>query len=198
MLINKIKTGHSILENALKLYMSKNDCDDLQCLFDKNKTSTQITSEFASVLQGAKICTKSRNVCKEHSIKDNSPSYKVDGKWASSDAITPYGRGLITLPNGIQYNILQYSECPRENTKIIRDEYGYDTGEREQYTTYVCTYIYMDVNNIKGPNQRGADIYVYTVYTYSKDTLEQDSYLKNILSNNEIKYTKYNLGDDVK
>lgn len=178
--------------------MSKNDCDDLQCLFDKNKTYTEITSEFASVLQGAKICTNSRNVCKEHNIKDNSPSYKVDGKWAPSNAITTYGRGLITLPNGIQYNILQYSECPREMTKIIRDEYGYDTGEREQYTTYDCTYIFMDVNNIKGPNQRGVDIFTYTVYTYSKDTLGQDSYLKNILSNNEIKYTKYNFGDDVK
>lgn len=37
-LVNKVKQGHSLLINSLQLYMAKNNCTDILCLFDTNKS----------------------------------------------------------------------------------------------------------------------------------------------------------------
>ena len=55
-LVTKVKQGHSLLMNAIQLYMAQNNCINALCLFDTKKTSEQVAAELGTVLKGAKLC----------------------------------------------------------------------------------------------------------------------------------------------
>ena len=197
-LVNKVKQGHSLLINSLQLYMAKNNCTDILCLFDTNKSSDEVAKELASIMKNAKVCTAaegSNKFCKNYSVKSNTPSYKVDGKYEATEGITSTGR--IFLPNGIIFRIIQRPECIYEIEHIVRDENGVATGETitQQYNR--CAEIYIDVNNIEEPNQLGADVFKYEIPSDGKIKSTMQNLLNNVLLYNKLEYTPYNIGDPV-
>ncbi len=165
------------------------------CLFDTKKSSDEVAAELATVLRKAKICNTgdSSKYCKYYEVKSNTPDMKVDGVYVAGDSF----KGKIYLQNGISINITQLSQCPRTVESIVRDENGYDTGERIQYTSHRCAYLYLDVNNIEGPNQFGADVYRYDVEDTGKIVPYSEKLLNNVLLYNKLEYTPYNIGDPV-
>ena len=193
-MVTKVKQAHSQLMNAIQLYVAKNNCQNMLCLFDTNKTSDEVIAELATVVRKAKVCKEgdTEKACKYYSLKDNKPSYKVDGVYASGDGITTNGR--MYLPNGMIFQVRQRSQCPRTLETIIRDENGYEIDRIEQIS-HSCAVVYFDVNNTQGPNQFGADVYRYDV----QDTGEivPSKLLNNALLYNKIEYTPYNIGDPV-
>ena len=193
-MVTKVKQAHSQLMNAIQLYVAKNNCQNMLCLFDTNKTSDEVIAELATVVRKAKVCKEgdTEKACKYYSLKDNKPSYKVDGVYASGDGITTNGR--MYLPNGMIFQVRQGSQCPRTLETIIRDENGYEI-DRVETVSHTCAFVYFDVNNTQGPNQFGADVYRYDV----KDTGEivPSKLLNNALLYNKIEYTPYNIGDPV-
>ena len=193
-MVTKVKQAHSQLMNAIQLYVAKNNCQNMLCLFDTNKTSDEVIAELATVVRKAKVCKEgdTEKACKYYSLKDNKPSYKVDGVYASGDGITTNGR--MYLPNGMIFQVRQASQCPHTLETIIRDENGYEI-DRVETVSHTCAFVYFDVNNTQGPNQFGADVYRYDV----KDTGEivPSKLLNNALLYNKIEYTPYNIGDPV-
>lgn len=194
-LVSQVKQAHSQLINAIQLYVAKNNCTNMLCLFDTKKTSDEVAAELATVIKSAKICKAAdaaEKYCKYYGLKENTPSYKVDGVYASADGITTAGR--IYLPNGTIFAIRQQSVCPRTIVSIIRDENGYEIGRIES-VSHICAYVYVDINNIQGPNQFGADVYRYNVDDNGE--LLTNSLLNNALLYNKIEYTPYEIGDPV-
>lgn len=197
-MVNKIKLAHSQLHNAIQFYIAQNNCANSFCLFDTNKTSYDVAAELATVISGAKVCTPAtynEKYCTNYIIKSNTP-YIVDGVYERGDSMDY--RGRIVLPNGILIRITQQAECERTREYIIRDEFGYDTGERRTETFYTCAYIYVDVNNIEEPNQLGADIYRYDVKENGKIEPFNPSLINSVMLKNKLNYTPYNIGDPVR
>ncbi len=193
-MVTKVKQAHSQLMNAIQLYVAKNNCQNMLCLFDTNKTSDEVIAELATVVRKAKVCKEgdTEKACKYYGLKDNKPSYKVDGVYASSDGITTNGR--MYLPNGMIFQVRQGSQCPRTLETIIRDENGYEI-DRVETVSHTCAFVYFDVNNTQGPNQFGADVYRYSVQDTGK--IVPSKLLNNALLYNKIEYTPYNIGDPV-
>lgn len=54
-LVNKVKEAHSLLMNAVQLYIAKNYCINSLCLFDTNKTSDKVAYELSTVLKMRKF-----------------------------------------------------------------------------------------------------------------------------------------------
>ncbi len=54
-LVNKVKEAHSLLMNAVQLYIAKNNCINSLCLFDTNKTSDKVAYELSTVLKMRKF-----------------------------------------------------------------------------------------------------------------------------------------------
>ena len=195
-MVTKVKQGHSQLMNAIQLYVAQNNCANMLCLFDTKKSSDEVASELATVLKKAKVCTDNdttEKYCKNYQVKSNTPNSKVDGVYIAGDSF----KGNIYLQNGISIHIRQASQCPRVVEYVVRDENGYDTGERVQYTSHTCAFIYLDVNNIDGPNQSGADVYRYDVKDTGKIVPYSEKLLNNALLYNKLEYTPYNIGDPV-
>ena len=194
-MVTKIKQGHSQLTNAIQLYVAQNNCANMLCLFDTKKSSDEVASELTTVLRKAKVCTANdttEKYCKYYALKSNTPSYKIDGVYASPDGMGTSGR--IYLPNGIIFRVAQNSQCPRMVEQIVRDENGIEI-DRVQVLSHTCANIYLDVNNIDKPNQFGADVYRYTVDDDGK--LNVSEFINNALLYNKIEYTPYNIGDPV-
>ena len=202
-MVNKAKLAHSQLNNALKLYAATNDCyGDILCLFNTNKTSDEVAQDFSTVLKGSKVCnpnivkSKRDKYCKDSiKIKDQKNPYKVDGAYEASDAIGIDGR--IILSNGMIYKIAQRSSCYTEAEHVVRDEYGFDTGERSYYTSDSCAVIYIDTNGLTPPNQYGRDIFRYNI-SVTGQIISYGNMIDPILKENKLgKYVEYNLGDTV-
>ena len=79
----------------------------------------------------------------------------------------------------------------------MRDENGYLTGETIQLVSHNCAHVYVDVNNLAGPNQFGADVYRYNVLDSGKIEPSDKKLLNNALLYNKIEYTPYEIGDHV-
>ncbi len=196
-MVSKVKQAHSQLMNAIQLYVAQNNCQNILCLFDTKKTSDEVAAELATVIRKAQVCTSadaSKKYCKYYSLKNNKPTYKVDGVYAASDGMTTAGR--IYLPNGMIFGIRQRSECPSIDVSIIRDENGYEINRVETVKS-TCAYVYIDINNIQGPNQFGADVHRYDVKLTGKIEPYYKDLLNNALLYNKIEYTPYNIGDPV-
>ncbi len=197
-LVSQVKQAHSQLINAIQLYVAKNNCANMLCLFDTKKTSDEVAAELATVIKSAKICKAAdaaEKYCKYYGLKDNTPSYKVDGVYASGDGMTTAGR--IYLPNGIIIRVTQRPQCVTYTDYPVRDENGYLTGETIQLVSHNCAHVYVDVNNLAGPNQFGADVYRYNVLDSGKIEPSDKKLLNNALLYNKIEYTPYEIGDPV-
>ncbi len=196
-MVSKVKQVHSQLMNAIQLYVAKNNCQNMLCLFDTKKTSDEVAAELATVIRKAQVCTSAdtaKKYCKFYEFKDNKPTYKVDGVYASSDGMSRSGR--IYLPNGMIFKVAQRSACPSTYVSIIRDENGYEINRVERVSN-TCAFVYVDINNVQGPNQFGADVYRYDVKLSGKIEPYQKDLLNNALLYNKIEYTPYNIGDPV-
>ncbi len=194
-MVSKVKQAHSQLMNAIQLYVAQNNCQNMLCLFDTKKTSDEVAAELATVIKKAQVCTSAdtaKKYCRYYEFKDNKPTYKVDGVYASSDGMSRSGR--IYLPNGVIFGIRQRSECPSIDVSIIKDENGNEI-DRVETVNNICAYVYIDINNIQGPNQFGADVYRYNVKLTGKIEPYQKDLLNNALLYNKIEYTPYNIGD---
>ena len=194
-MVTKVKQAHSQLMNAIQLYTAKNNCANLLCLFDVNKTSDEVAAELASVLKTAKVCTASNNekYCKYYDIKSNKP-YLKDGVYTTADGIYNYGR--LYLSNGVIFQVKMNTQCVFTYEEIIRDENGNQIGTKP-VTTNNCGYIYVDINNIDEPNQIGADIYRYDIKATGEIVPNNKKLLNNALLYNKIEYTPYNVGDPI-
>ena len=194
-MVTKVKQGHSLLMNAIQLYMAQNNCINALCLFDTKKTSEQVAAELGTVLKGAKLCKAgdTGKFCKTYYYKANQP-IKIDGVYGAGDSLGP--RGRIYLPNGISFQTAQVSECPRTVTSIIRDENGFEI-DRKEVVSEICAYIYMDVNNVEEPNQFGADMYRYDAKISGKVVPTNQKLLNSVLIYNKLEYTPYNIGDPI-
>ena len=194
-MVTKVKQGHSILMNAIQLYMVQNNCINASCLFDTKKTSEQVAAELGKVIKEAKLCKAGDDdkFCQRYYYKGNKP-IKVDGVYGAGDSLL--GTGRIYLPNGISFQFVQKSQCPSIVSNSVRDENGFviDTVESVSDT---CAYIYMDVNNVEEPNQFGADMYRYNAKFSGKVEPMNQKLLNNALIYNKLEYTPYNIGDPV-
>ena len=194
-MVTKVKQAHSQLMNAIQLYVAQNNCQNMLCLFDTKKTSDEVAAELATVLRKAKVCKNgdTEKACKFYSFKSNKP-FIVDGVYAASDGMQTAGR--IYLPNGMIFRVGQLSQCPSTYETIIRDENGYEI-DRVESVSLNCAYVYVDINNIEGPNQFGADVYRYDIEYTGKIEPYDKKLLNNALLYNKIEYTPYNIGDPV-
>ena len=194
----KLKHAHNLLSNSLNLYKAKNNCDDYLCLFDTTKSSAQVAAEFSKVLTAAKLCEGQYDgkYCKYYDIKQNKPSYKVDGVYAPSDSMAYEGR--IYLNNGIIYNIVQFSSCIRTTSTPVIDENGNATDDKVTYEVDSCAMIYFDTNGINPPNQFGVDVIHYKIMSDGKLHCLDENLLNNALLNGKVEYTPYNFGDEPK
>ena len=194
-MVTKVKQAHSQLMNAIQLYVAKNNCQNMLCLFDTKKTSDEVAAELATVLRKAKVCKNgdTEKACKFYSFKSNKP-FIVDGVYSVVDGMGTTGR--IYLPNGMIFRVGQNSQCPSTYETIIRDENGYEI-DRVESVSPNCAYVYVDINNIEGPNQFGADVYRYDIEYTGKIEPYDKKLLNNALLYNKIEYTPYNIGDPV-
>ena len=194
-MVTKVKQGHSILMNAIQLYMVQNNCINASCLFDTKKTSEQVAAELGKVIKEAKLCKAGDDdkFCQRYYYKGNKP-IKVDGVYGAGDSLL--GTGRIYLPNGISFQFVQKSQCPSIVSNSVRDENGFviDTVES---VSEICAYIYMDVNNVEEPNQFGADMYRYNAFISGKVEPMNQKLLNNALIYNKLEYTPYNIGDPI-
>ena len=195
-MVTKVKQAHSQLMNAIRLYIAQNNCVNMLCLFDTKKTTEKVAAELATVLKGAKICETgaSDKQCAIYTIKSNSPILR-DGVYVAGDALPAQGK--IYLQNGVLFALHQNTECIRHYEAIIRDENGYDTGERVPATSDSCARIYFDVNNIQGPNIFGVDVFRYDILSDGKTLPFDEKLLNNVLLYNKIEYTPYNIGESI-
>lgn len=202
-MVNKAKLAYSQLNNALKLYASTNDCyGNILCLYNPNKTNYEIAQDFSTVLRGSKVCnpnlaaSKRDEYCKSYyGIKSQKNPYKVDGQYKAGDSIGVDGR--IVLSNGMFYKITRNTECKYQVEHIIRDEYGFDTGETSIANYDRCMLIYVDTNGLNEPNQWGRDTFGITLSSTGKIGNYQN-YFTYVLKNNKLDdYVNYNLGDTV-
>ena len=196
-LVSQVKQAHSQLINAIQLYVAKNNCTNMLCLFDTKKTSDEVAAELATVIKSAKICKETDaadKYCKYYALKGNTPTI-VDGVYASGDGMTKAGR--IYLPNGMIIRVMQRPQCVTYTDYPVRDENGYPTGETVTYVSHFCAYVYVDVNNLAGPNQFGVDVYRYNVWDTGKIEPSDKKLLNNALLYNKIEYTPYEIGDPV-
>ena len=197
-LVSQVKQAHSQLMNAIQLYVAKNNCTNMLCLFDTKKTSDEVAAELATVIKSAKVCKATdaaEKYCKYYGFKENTPSYKVDGVYASGDGMVTSGR--LYLPNGMLITIKQKTQCVVYYEYPVRDENGYLTGETVTSVSHDCALVYVDVNNLAGPNQFGADVYKYSVLDIGKIEPSDKKLLNNALLYNKIEYTPYEIGDPV-
>ena len=197
-MVSKVKQAHSQLMNAIQLYVAKNNCQNMLCLFDTKKTSDEVAAELATVIRKAQVCTSAdtaKKYCKFYEFKDNKPTYKVDGVYASGDGMVTSGR--LYLPNGMLITIKQKTQCVVYYEYPVRDENGYLTGETVTSVSHDCALVYVDVNNLAGPNQFGADVYKYSVLDTGKIEPSDKKLLNNALLYNKIEYTPYEIGDPV-
>ena len=194
-MVTKVKQAHSQLMNAIQLYVAQNNCQNMLCLFDTKKTSDEVAAELATVLRKAKVCKSgdTEKACRYYSFKSNKP-FIVDGVYAAGDGMGTTGR--IYLPNGMIFRVGQNSQCPSTYETIIRDENGYEI-DRVESVSPNCAYVYVDINNIEGPNQFGADVYRYDIEYTGKIEPYDKKLLNNALLYNKIEYTPYNIGDPV-
>ena len=195
-MVTKVKQAHSQLMNAIQLYVAQNNCVNMLCLFDTKKTTEKVAAELATVLKGAKICETgaSDKQCAAYTIKSNSPILR-DGVYVAGDALPAQGK--IYLQNGVLFALHQNTECIRHYEAIIRDENGYDTGERVPATSDSCARIYFDVNNIQGPNIFGVDVFRYDILSDGKTLPFDEKLLNNVLLYNKVEYTPYNIGESI-
>ncbi len=194
-MVTKVKQAHSQLMNAIQLYVAKNNCQNMLCLFDTKKTSDEVAAELATVLRKAKVCKNgdTEKACRYYGFKSNKP-FIVDGVYSVGDGMGTTGR--IYLPNGMIFRVGQNSQCPSTYETIIRDENGYEI-DRVESVSPNCAYVYVDINNIEGPNQFGADVYRYDIEYTGKIEPYDKKLLNNALLYNKIEYTPYNIGDPV-
>ena len=193
-MVTKVKQAHSQLINAIQLYVAKNNCTNMLCLFDTKKTSDEVAAELATVIKSAKICKETDaadKYCKYYALKGNTPTI-VDGVYASGDGMTKAGR--IYLPNGMIIRVMQRPQCVTYTDYPVRDENGYPTGETVTYVSHFCAYVYVDVNNLAGPNQFGVDVYRYNVWDTGKIEPYDKKLLNNALLYNKIEYTPFEIG----
>lgn len=196
--INRAKQAYSIMNNAINLYVAQNNCPNMLCLFDVNKTSDEVAAELAKVVKTARLCKDKDSkdlYCKIYHIKPNKPSYKVDGKWASGDDIGRTGR--MYLQNGMIFRINQSSgTCHFEVDYTERDENGFATGIIKRPVDR-CALVYIDTNNLSEPNQYGVDVFRFDIKP-DGSIVEYQNYFKKIMQTNKLDYIQYNLGDEAK
>ena len=196
-LVSQAKKLYSETMNGIKLYTAKNDCADASCLFDTNKTSDEVNREFFKILEGATYCEhgSKKDVCQKYMILSNKKINNGYGQTGYADNNSP---PFIVLKTGSIIKIVQQSQCIRQVENNLRDENGNfvldDDGQPEKttITTDSCAYLYLDSNGQKGPNQRGADVFVHNFN--SKNKLQIDSYFKKVLTEDKVEYTPYSIG----
>ena len=198
-LVTQVKKAYSEMQNALKMYSAQNGCSDITCISDTNQTSAELADKLYAQFQGAQKCPGTWNprlkMCKSIPIKGDIPYYS-NGVTSATDAFSPY----FISSNGVAYNVLQFSQCPRISESPILDKDGYpvldENGQPKKYqqTTYSCALIYFDANGVnKGPNQFGADIYRFDLMFDSKSLSKNES-MNSVLTKGKLKYTPYELG----
>ena len=202
-LVNQVKRTYSEMQNALRLYAAKNNCDNIVCISDVKQTSAELADKLFAQFSGAQKCpgnyNSQRNVCKSVGVKSSVPYY-ANGVTAVSDTFTP---NFITA-SGAAYRLLQYSACPTTFTQTKKDENGYDILDENNkpvtitYTSNTCIIIYFDANGTnKGPNQFGADVYRFDLL-YDGKLKDTYSMIKPVLTEGKLIYTPYNLGEPKK
>ena len=202
-LITQVKKAYSELDNALGLYMAKNECTNKVCISDTSITSEELTKRLFEQFQGAKFCTtndKSKE-CQNVDMKSSKPTKDEEGNAASS---IYFAKPYFVSSNGAAFLARQQPKCPFEAEYYKTDADGNKVDEdndgqpdKVTYTNYYCANIYFDANGtIKGPNQFGADVYRISL-TYQEKVKVWDD-LQNVLSTQKLQYTPYNIGDPVK
>lgn len=190
-LVSQAKKLYSETLNGIKMYTAKNYCANESCLFDTSKSIDEVNRELFKMFEGATYCEQGNQkpLCQKYMVLSYKKLNNGYGQTGYSDSIT---QPFILLKSGAVIKILQQNECPRKYESKVRDENGNFTGEVEIKTTEICANIYLDSNGPKGPNQRGADIFIHTFNIYNK--FGTDGLFKNVLTEGKLQYTPYRVG----
>lgn len=196
-LISQAKKLYSETINGIKMYTAKNYCANESCLFDTSRSTDEVNREFFKMFEGATYCEKNNKkpICQKYMILANSKINNGYGQTGYGDnMIQPF----IVLKTGSIIKIAQYTSCIREVETKVKDENGnyiLDSEGNPKTQTVIldnCAYIYLDSNGQKGPNQRGADIFVHK-FT-SKNKIIIDTNFTKLLTEDKLKYTPYKVG----
>ena len=194
-LVNKAKQADAQIKNAVKMYMAKNNCyDRFTCLFDTNKTSHQVVQELATVFKSAEVCpdvsnSQQKKKCKTYDYRGNKPVIR-NGKYSNGGNMNSH---RLVLKNGMFISIQQNNSCEWIVENKVHDEFGYETGEIETYTSHTCAYLFVDTNGSDAPNQLGRDVFKYLIYE-DRGFVDIDKHITNIINENRLIYTDYPMG----
>lgn len=205
-LTTRAKKAYSAISQAVQLYQAKNSTPgDSTGLFDINKTSAEVSEEFAKYFNGAKFCRNaSQKGCKDfynYKIKYNSIWVDSEGTMTDVSLSSP----KIILNDGTVLAVEQLPSCVQQVHQVQQDEYGNIKKDEDgnplyfDYIRYFCAYIYFDTNGPKNPNQFGRDAFLVDATT--KDiavhqwTKTGGDSLKSILSGGKMTYTDYKTGE---
>ena len=202
-MLTQVKRTYTDLENALKLYATKNLCSDITCISDTSGTSEELLKRLYQNFNGATYCSKTtgNGICKYALVKGYSPTNNGKGQTTYSDS---FRAPFFVSAAGSAFQVLQYNQCPRTVQINITDDKGNyvldKNGEpmTESTITDVCAIIYFDANGVnKGPNQYGADVFQVRILSSSKKT-SPHAHLSNLLTTEKFTYTPYSVGTEIK
>lgn len=202
----KTRKMYSTLSNAVILAQKDfGVVGDNTFLFDVTKSSADVAKTFAKYFNGAKVC--------ENSSQKGCSKYYYNQKYATrysgSSGTTQNLKHTfpkIILNDGSVIAVQQMTSCDRVTNDCKQDSTGSCILDEDGNTTpvtshsYVCAYLYIDVNGPKNPNQFGADSFQFPVASTKvmKSTWGPwgAASLENILSGKDkLEYTNYTVGE---
>ena len=204
-LCTKTRKLYSNIQNAVLLAQKEAGVvGDNSVFFDVTKSSVENAKRFAKLFNGAKVCeNKSQKGCSQYYYTQKyATKYSGSGTTTKASNMT---HPKIILNDGAIIALLQMTACERITNDCKQDSTGSCILDEDGNTipttgkSVVCTYLYIDVNGPKNPNQFGADTYQVAI-TQNKVLAGTwapygGTSFRNILAGkNELQYTKYTVG----
>ena len=204
-LCTKTRKLYSNIQNAVLLAQKEAGVvGDNSVFFDVTKSSAENAKRFAKLFNGAKVCeNKSQKGCSQYYYKQKYAT-RYSGSGTTTLAVNQTYPKII-LNDGAIIALQQMTACERITNDCKQDSTGScildEDGNKIPTTgkSSTCTYLYIDVNGPKNPNQFGADSYQIGITQNKVLAGTWAAYggtsFRNILAGkNELQYTKYTVG----
>ena len=206
-LATRARKAYSMIEQAIQLAQNNYGTPgDNTGLFDLDKSSEEVTKEFAKYFNGARFCEAGSNAkgCTDvhYNIKYNSKLEDTSGNTASNPVLYAYPR--IRLNDGAIIALIQYNTVSIPATCNIYNSDGslkYDDDGNpatQDCTRYYRAMIIIDTNSSLPPNQFGRDAFAINIFD---NKIEPHSWsylggksLSSILTGGNAIYSDYTLG----
>ena len=206
-LATRARKAYSIIEQAIQLAQNNYGTPgDNAGLFDLDKSSEEVTKEFAKYFNGARFCEagSSAKGCTDvhYNIKYNGKLEDTNGNTAGNPVM--YNNPRIRLNDGTILALIQYDTVSIPETCMIYNSDGslqYDDAGNlitRDCTRHYRAIIYFDTNSSLPPNQFGRDAFAISIFD---NKIEPNSWssiggksLSSILTGGNAIYSDYTVG----